>query len=260
MLQSTYMTIQEQLKTISTLRETKGKEQETLALISEVETEAISKNDFKTLVTLNWEKSLVWQHVAMEENTKESPNKKIIEDAYDQMGKFSLEAHKIIQEQNLTNLLATSHRFLGQFYRLTNKLDLAQEEYEKAIKEFESKGSAQSLEVKGFLSHVFILKGNIKEGLKLAVETFELYETYPESLELKKKDYFTYAVWRSGVFARIIKDLLKSGKEFDKELVKNYLEKSENLLKKPEGDVNWGDPNFGFRIDEIKKAKELLEK
>ncbi len=250
----------EELKKIATLRETKGKELETLALIDSIEKSAVEQNDWETIVKLNWERSLVWQHIAMNEKAKEKPNENIVADNYEKMAEYSLKADQLIQEHKLNKLQTISLRFLGQAYRLTNKLDFAQETYEKVIKLLEEQNNAQSLEIKGYLAHVLIMKGLIKEGLNMAVETFNEYETNPAAIELRKNDYYTYAVWRSGIFPRIIENLVNSGVEFDKSLVDQYLNKSEELLNKPADKVIWGDANFQSRKDEISKACTILNK
>lgn len=253
------MNFENKLKEIATLREIKGKEKQALKLTDELEESAQKEKNHEVLVKLNWERALVWQHVAMSEATTDNPDQSVIKDAYEKMGIYSKMADEIITQNNLQNLKPPSYRFLGQYFRLTGDLPRAKDYYKKAIDMFEHAKSAQSLELKGFLAHVLIMMGQLEQGLELAKKTYEEYDTYEPALELRQKDYFTYAVWRSGIFLRIVDTLVKSGKPFDKDLVHKYLDLSENLLKKPDDVINWGDPNFSFRIDELNKAKKLLE-
>lgn len=244
------------LKEIEKIREQKGKEQEALDLISKTMNETKAENDMESLAKLNWEASLVHQHLVMNEKSTDLPNEEIIQKETAEMEKAALEAHKIIQENNLERLEATSHRFLGRAHTYKGDHIKAQEEYEKSIElieKMENKG--QLLELKGFLAATLLANGKINEGVDLALKTFEEFETSDIGKQLKEKDYYVWAVWRSGIISRMIFAMKEMGTDTEKEKWEVLLDTCESFLNNPKKEI-WG--NFQFRLDEIKKAREIL--
>lgn len=245
-----------ELKEIEKIREQKGKEQEALDLISKAINEAKTKNDVEILAKLNWESSLVHQHLVMNEKSSDSPNEDIIQKETSEMEKAALEAHRIIEENNLDRLEATSHRFLGRVHTYKGDHIKAQEEYEKAIKLIEKKDNKeQILELNGFLAATLLANGKTNEGIDLALRTFEDFETSNIGRKLKEKDYYVWAVWRSGIISRMVFAMKEIGVNIEKQKWEDLLNKCEDFLSNPEKEI-WG--NFQFRLDEIKKARKLL--
>ncbi|EKE00159.1 MAG: hypothetical protein ACD_22C00082G0002 [uncultured bacterium] len=252
--------ISDKLKTIATLRETKGKEQETLKLISEFEEETQKSKNWKILVTLNWEKALVWQHIAMSEEAKETPDTSIILDAISKMEDYSLGADKLINKHDLEDKKATSHRFLGQLYRYKRDYVKAEMEYTAGISIFEGKQDVSALELKGFLACTMVLNSKVDEGVALAIKTFEEFDTDPAAIKLMEEDYYKWAVWKSGIIPRLVKALWDNNIQFDKVRLDKYLQESESVITNPKVKVTWGDDKFKFRVDEIAKTRSVLEK
>lgn len=253
------MNYDNELKQIATLRETQGKEQETLTKVSKIEKLARQENLNEILVKLNWERSLVWQHIAMSEEAKAIPDIKARQRAIDEMEKYTLQAASLIEKNNLDSLQTTSLRFLGQAYRYNKQYSKAADAYTKAIQLLKGKSNVQTLELQGFLAVTLIMNGQIAEGFDLAVKTFEDFDRKPEAIALKEKDYVTWAIWKSGVITRLVEPIKSlDNSEYIKKL-NSYLQKSEDILVKPEGALNWGDDKFAFRIGEINKAKNILK-
>lgn len=255
----------ELMKKISTLRETKGKEKETYELIEIAKKQALSEKDYELLTRLYWEESLVAQHECMNELSKNTKEETIYTNALLKMERAALEGHKLIEQHKLDKMKGTSYRFLGNVYRYKKDYETAEKYFIEALMEYQKNDDKGTLEIRGFMAYCLIQNGEVHNGIKLALETFDNFETSEKGLILKEKDYFTWAVWKSGIIPRIIDALnetnnLVDNSEIDKKQLIEYLNKSEDILKNPQGEITWGDTAFQLRLDEIKKAKELLNK
>jgi tetratricopeptide (TPR) repeat protein len=255
------MDIKNTLKQIATLRETKGKEEETYQLIKDAIKTAKEVSDMESLVKLYWEESLVAQHEAMSEyaKIKVEQDETIIHTALAKMEKAGLSADKIIKENKLENMIGTSHRFLGNIYRYKKDFKRAEEEFIKAFAEYQNNNDKGTLEVGGFIAYCLIQNGDVGNGIKLATETFDDFNNSEKGKTLKEKDYFTWAVWRSGIIPRIVEALIATKTSFDEELITKYLDESEEILRNHEGKITWGDSAFQLRLDEISKSKDSLK-
>lgn len=249
------MDIQKKLKQIATLRETKGKEQDTYKLIDEAKKETTQPD---ILAKLYWEESLVAQHEVMNEKSSNTPNQETIEQATKHMEEAAQGANKIIQENNLEKMKGTAYRFLGNTYRYKKDYKKAQEYFEKALEAYQEQGDKGTLEIRGFIASTLVHNNNPEGGIKLALETFDAYETEEKAKKLKQNDYFTWAVWRSGIIPRLIEALEETNSEYDKETILEYLNESERILKEPEGNITWGDNAFQLRVDEINKVRKII--
>jgi len=247
--------IHSKLEEIQTLRETKGKEEETLSLIDEVLPVAQDLKDFDLVSTLYWEYALVWQHVVMNEMAKpeDEQDEKIMSDAKKKMGKFANKAHEVIEDNNLSEKLTKSYRFLGRVGDYNKNYPEAIKNYEKAL-ELCPPDVEHSLEISGFLAYSLVMNGKVDEGMKFAKETFDSYFNSDTGKMLKKKDYFVWAVWMSGIAPRMILALDTVGAEYDSGEMKKWLEATKTELENPTGKVTWGDDKFQFRIDELTVA------
>jgi len=255
------MNIKETITQISKLREIKGKEKETRNLIDKILIEVINLKDWESVAILYWEKSLVAQHAAMIEysKSKESQNKEIITESVKEMEKAAKEANKVVQKYNLEKLIGRSHRFLGNIYRYKKDFANAENEFIKALEEYQKYNNNYTLEIRGFIAYCLIQNGELENGLKLGIKTFEDFETSEKGINLKKSDYFTWAVWKSGIIPRMVEALMETKATFDKNIIEKYLEESERILKMPEGKITWDENAFQLRLDEIYKAKDILK-
>ncbi|MCX6726722.1 MAG: hypothetical protein NTY75_02785 [Candidatus Shapirobacteria bacterium] len=225
-----------QLQVIAQLRETKGKESETLAKIAELE--MVAGTDFTIIAKLNWEKAFVYQHLVMGQ-TDVGQNLKL-------MAESALKAHEIVEQNNLAELKGDDYRFLGRIYDYQKNYPLAQSYYQQALDFYTAKNDPHVLEIKGFLSYNLVCQNKIDEGMSSAEQTFTEFDQN----SLKQSDYYTWAVWKSGIFPRIIQSLSSQKADFDKVKMADYLAKSEAILT--------NNYNFQFRLDEIAAAKNLL--
>lgn len=237
------MSNKEVLSKIATLRETKGQEQKTLELIGQLESEPIN---VITKVKLFWEKALVYQHLAMD-NIDKTPN--LIK-----MAESANQAHFLITNNNLTELFGDDFRFLGRVADYEQDYVDAEQYYEQAIVFYEQQNSPQIFEIKSFLSANYIRQNRVEEGKTLAKKVFNEFQNN----DLKNQDVYTWAVWQTGTFPRIINALTDIKADFDHQEMKGYLNQSEQILRDASQHITWGDRNFQFRIDEINQARSLL--
>ena len=94
---------------------------------------------------------------------------------------------------------------------------------------------------------------NIKEDKIKKI--YEKFDKTPEGNRLKKKDYVTWAIWKSGIPIRTIKALLDQKREFDKKLMLDWLNEAKKDLN-PKNKKLWSD--FSYRRNEIGSAKKKL--
>ena len=228
------MTIEETLSQIATLRETKGKESETLRLISEVE------------VKLFWEKSLVYQHLVMSGVDAGQNLSKMAQAAND--------AHTLIAESRLSDFAGDDARFLGRVADYQQDYPAAEAHYLEAIEFYETVPSPRVYEIKSFLAANLVHQNKVAEGISLAKETFNQFQNDP----LKYTDVYTWAVWQTGTYPRLVKALIDVKAEFDHAEMKSYLDQSEQILRDASQNATWGDKNFQFRLDEITQARQVL--
>jgi hypothetical protein len=95
------------------------------------------------------------------------------------------------------------------------------------------------------------MSGRTDLGYKMARKTFENFDSTVSGKDLKKKDYQTWAIWRSGIAIRTINALILKGLNFNKKEMSDWLKTVENQLK---------GKNFSYRNAEIKSLKEKLQK
>ena len=245
------------LKEIQTLRETKGKEQETLSLINEAVSQA--QNDPEMLVTLDWEAALVYQHIVMNEVAKpeSNQNQQIISDAKQKMAEHANKAHELIVANDLTDKLPLSHRFLGRVADYSKNFEEAISHYQKALELFPA-DSHSRLELSAFLAYSMVMIGKVDEGMDLARKTYSDFSNSDLGKSLKEKDYYAWAVWMSGIPPRQLKALQETGAPYDEEEMRFWLEETKNELENPSGKVTWADNKFQYRIDELVKSLGAL--
>ncbi|MFZ5932696.1 MAG: tetratricopeptide repeat protein [Patescibacteria group bacterium] len=226
---------------VASLREGKGKEKETLSLI-----ERALRFGQGVVVNLLWERILVYQHLVMQGNKKALPK----------MEAATLAAGKYVKQNKLKEWESRSLRFLGRLYDYKGKFSESVKAYKKAIPlarldpDFVKKGYPRWLELEGFLSSALIKSGKVNEGVNLAKKTFEKFNQSSEGKFLKKKDYYTWAIWKSGIAIRTIE--ATHSKRF-----LSWLAEVGKDLNPPKGVKIWGD--FSLRRDEIATLKRRVQ-
>lgn len=229
-----------EIQQIQKLRETKGSEAETLSKINEIWPEIERENDFATLAKLYWEKAFVYQHLVMG-HTDTEDNLKLMEQS-------ALSAHDLVTKNNLSELQGDDLRFLGRIYDYKQDFKTAFDYYQQALNFYQSQDAPRILEINAFMSANLINQGKTNDGLNLAKKIYGEFENSP----LKNSDFYTWAVWKTGIYPRMVQALVSKKVEFDHTEIKNYLENDQKLLLENEG-------NFQFRLDEISEALRLLK-
>lgn len=249
-------TLKIKIEEIQTMREEKGKEQETLKEIKNLM--AKTKDDPGTLSTLNWEASLVWQHVVMNEMAKDESDQdtKVMKEARENMAEYAKTAHKIIVDNKL-NKLGVSYRFLGRVSDYGQDYKEALKNYGKALGELPD-DSFSILEVRAFIAYSTVMNGDVDEGMDLARQVYDDFRNSDLGKKLKEDDYFVWAAWMSGIAPRQLFALKEVGAEYDKDEMKTWLTDSKEELLNPTGKATWGDDKFQFRVDELDKALSFV--
>jgi tetratricopeptide (TPR) repeat protein len=246
-------------ETIESIREKKGKEVNALAWIDE----AIRFG--KGFITnLYFERILVYQHLVMEEDSKPENVRDMAKRrrALAKMEAATMAAVNYIGENKLKEWESRAYRFLGRLKNYRGNYSGSVSDYKKAIAlarldpEYMEKGIPRWLELESLIVSPMILSGRAKEGLTLARKVFNKYDLDSEAKNLKKKDYYTWAVWKSGIPIRVAAALEDKRIVFDKKEMTVWLNEAESFLSPPRGAKIWGD--FGIRRDEISALKRKL--
>lgn len=253
--------MEQEIKAISNLRETKGKETETLEKIEEILPSLIEHEEWKSVAKMYWEAHLVWQHTAMNEMSKPSQesNPEVIQTGTNKMMEFALKAKDVIEEHNIEDMLGGAYRFMGRAATYANNHEEAKKYYETAIENYSGKNLKSKLEVGGFLSESLIRLGESEQGVEMAKKIYKDYYESEIGKALKEEDYFTWAVWMSGIAPRTVKALKETNADYDEQELTDWLEETKKELQNPSGHPEWGDSKFQIRIDEINTALDVLK-
>lgn len=246
-------------KTIAALREKKGKEKDTLLWIEEA-----IKFGKGFLANLYFERILVYQHLVMEEDSKPEGKKNLKrrKEALARMEAATLMSQKYVADNKLKEWESRAYRFFGRLYDYKGQFSKSVNAYKKSIAlvkfdpEVVEKDYPRQFELKAFLSFALIMSGKTKEGYDLAKETFEKFNESKEGKNLKSKDYYTWAVWKSGIPIRTLKALESKKIVFNKKEILSWLNEVEKDVNPSRNVKIWGD--FTIRKDEIKAVKRGL--
>ena len=246
------------LKMIATAREKKDGGKETLAIINK----AIDMtHDY--IVNLYFERAHIYQLVYMTERDKlEGSDKRKQALALKNMEKYIRVIEMYIEQNNLKRWFHRLNKYFGKIYEYQGNYDKALEYYKKSLKywkldpEVVSDGYPRNYELKGCLASALIMSGDSEKGLKLAKDTYIAYEKTKEGRKLKKNDYTTWAIWRTGCVIYAANGLIKGKVKMDKERVLSWLNEAEKILNPPKSVKVWAD--FQFRKDEITALRKNL--
>ncbi|MFA7301251.1 MAG: hypothetical protein WC069_03005 [Candidatus Shapirobacteria bacterium] len=230
--------VDQELQEIQKLRETKGSETETLKKIDEFLPTVVDENNFAILAKLYFEKAFVHQHLVMS-HQDEANNLKLMEES-------ALKAHDIIVKQNLTDLLGDDTRFLGRVYDYKKDYPQAFNFYQQALSFYQKQNHPRVLEINAFICANLINQSKIEEGLALAKKTYVEFDNNP----LKQSDFYTWTVWKTGIYPRVVNALATQGQNIDQQEIKNILLNDQKLLSESGLD-------FRIRLDEINEVLNL---
>jgi len=246
------------LKMISTVREEKDSEVDTILLINK----AIDTT-YDYIVNLYFERAHIYQLSYMNERDKlERGDKRKLKDSLKKMEEYVRETEKYISQNNLKRWFHRQYRFWGKISEYKGNYHKAVGYYKKSLKhwrtdpEVVSKGLPRKFELEGFLASALIMSGDVEKGMELAKKVYKKYESTFEGKGLKKKDYTTWAIWRTGVPIFAARALIEKKMVFKKEKILDWLNGAEKLLNPPKTIKTWAD--FQFRKDEIHALKKHL--
>lgn len=250
------------LDKIALIREKKGKGEQTLALIDRT---LIAAQDY--IVRLYLEKVLVYQHEVMEDRsrpegkqdkTRQKRFVKKMEDATD-------EARIYVKRHNLERWEARIQRFLGRVADYKGKYSKAITHYKKAIAtakkdpEYVTERIPRWLEYEAFLAYSTLMSGKVGEGLSMSRKVYKSFDTTSDGKFLKRVDYSTWAIWKTGIPIRVGFWFLEKRYGINKKELLNWLTEAEGELRVPKKSKRWvGKVDFGFRLDEIASIRGRL--
>lgn len=254
-------------KALAAVREKPGMEEVTISLARALRGMCESLGLHPDVVNLYWEEFLAGQHIMMNELAKPEKGRltQLLDRGLDVMGRSAKDAHQyILDNPGLEEQEKRSYRFLGRLYDYKQDYPLAIENYKKSIEMFDKEEDqmirVNALEIAGFLCFSLIMNGQIDEGRDLAVKTFSDYFDSEAGRELKSTDYYTWAVWASGVPIRIIGALVQveAINPNQIEWANDWLKRAEEVLIFPDGSETFGDKNFEYRKNELQSVRERL--
>jgi hypothetical protein len=195
---------------IAGLREQKGKEEETLRLITPILEGSIKIGEHEHAVNLHWERYLVGKHYLMRARSEKELGtfKKafFVARGLSLMRTAAKESSSYIERHNVKNCRARSHRFSGEIDMISQRYESASRHFQTGVELFgrmdDPEQRQNALELSGFLAEVLVLSGRTEEGIDLAKKTFRAYDEGDGAL-LKERDYYTWAVWKSGCMAKL---------------------------------------------------------
>lgn len=247
---------------IASLREKKDQGSETLKLIDKALVEA---HDY--VVKLKLEKALVYQHEVMEDRSKPEggQDKKKQLRFMKKMEDSVVETREYVDRNGLERWESRIHRFLGRVSDYKEEYSQAITHYNKAITftkkdpEYLQEKIPHWLEYEALLAYSTLMSGKGKEGLSLSRSVYKKFDNTKEGRFLKKKDYPTWAIWKTGIPIRLGFWFVETKGEFDKKELLIWLNEAEKLLKSPKISGRWlGKVDFGFRLDEIVSIKRRI--
>lgn len=250
------------LAEVAQKREQKGTTESLVPYLDYLRHQAEMLGDRSTVVQLYQEKFLSIQHALMEEKLKKIPNPFRIARWLPEMAKTVTDMEKYEEKyHNEINPVvgARVYRFLGRYADQKGQYRKSEKLYRKGLSYFDSLTKPEEryhrLEFVGFMSHSQIKQGR-EEGLDLATQTLKDFDTSPEGLWLKENDYYTWAVWKSGIEIRTAKHYLQKNDTRIFETMRGWIVDSDSILQTPEGNKK----PFEIRIAELDQVKELISK
>lgn len=245
-------------KLLGGLRETKGCEDTTVNYIRK----ALSLNH-NQVVRLLLEEAHVCQLKAMRIRDEGGDDKEI-KKYFKEMEKCLDNAKTHIDSYGQRQWLSRYYRYRGRQLDGLKRFRQAIECYQLAIKYFPNDPEYQSYpsriyEYQAFMVHdYFFLKG-VGVGWRKSKELFLKMQREKLAMDLKRKDYFTWAVWISGIPIRAIQNVVRLRQERKHlEKIKEWIVEIEKILIFPNRKTTWGDKDFSYRRGEIEKIKRDL--
>jgi len=241
-------------------REKVGTSEVLIPQIRNLREKAINQKEHDIVIQLFQEEYLSAQHMSMEERSKGLKNSDKLRAAHGLIiMKTSINGMQKYQEEHQADispaLKARNFRFMGRFADRLHQYQKSEKLYRQGLEYFdfqkEPENRYQRLELLGFISFSLLKQGKKSEGLKLMDQVLKDYDESPEGEWLKKSDYYTWAVWKSGVEIRNSEYLIEHHQMSGVEGLMNDVKK---ILVMPDGN----NEKFGIRIGELDRLKNLI--
>jgi len=248
------------LQHIGQEREQKGKSEQLIPQIDNLRQQAEKNNDFTTALVLFQEKMLCSQHLIMEAKTEKNPTK-ATKGLFltDKTAKEMIDFQQAHQDKIDPITSARTDRFLGRYYDRLHQFKKSEQLYQKGLDFFNSLESVDQkynqLEFSGFLAFSK-LKQKKTDWFDLTTQTLSNFDKSPEGIWLRNTDYYTWAVWKSGIEIRTSDALLNT--KYQKKYQKNinfWIKDADSILTMPDGNRNV----FQLRLDELNAVKAKLK-
>jgi hypothetical protein len=250
--------IQTILRDIGKRREQKGSSEQLIPQIRDLRRQSEKLGDLTTVLTLFQEESLCAQHMIMESKTsnpiRAGKGLLLMTNISKYMSSF--------QKDNMNKIdpivNARTFRFLGRQADHLHQFKKSENLYQQALSFFENLNKPEQryhrLELSGFLAFSQ-LKQNNPAWFDLTTKTLSDFDEAPEGIWLKDNNYYTWAVWKSGIEIRNSDSLLgkKSNTLKYKTNIISWLDDANLILK---------DQNLSqipqIRLDELSQVKSKL--
>jgi len=252
------------LSDIAIQREKKGTSEVLIPHIQSVIVEAEKLGEKSAVVQLYQEEFLSAQHMVMEERSKRFRINPIrVAEGFLFM-EISSQAMERYAEANSNDLdpavKARVNRFLGRYMDYKGYYKKSEKYYRKGIEYFDRSEKPEEkinrLEFNGFLSYSLMKQNRIDKGIELAEQTIKDFDESEEGKWLKDNNYYTWAVWKSGIEIRTAEHIFRKKVSQHIGLAEAFLEDAENILKMPDGTTE----SFRLRLDELDTTRDLMNK
>jgi len=221
---------------------------------------AINQQEHDITIQLFQEEFLSAQHMVMEERSKgvkDSNKARAIQGLF--IMKKSASGMEKYQEEHQTDISpvmkARNFRFMGRFADYKNQPKKSEKFYHQGLEYFDSETEPENryhrLELLGFISFSLLKQGKKDEGIKLMNQVLDDYDQSPEGQWLKEHDYYTWAVWKSGVEIRNSEYLINHS---DSAMASTLMNDADSILKMPDGNTEI----FNIRIGELDRLRTLI--
>jgi hypothetical protein len=245
------------LQDIGKRREQKGSSEQLIPQIRDLSHQSENLGDLTTVLTLFQEELLCAQHMIMESKTsnpiRAGKGLLLMTSISKDMSSFQKENKDKIDP--IVN--ARTFRFLGRQADQLHQYPKSEKLYQQGLNFFENLNNPDQryhrLELSGFLAFSQ-LKQNNSAWFDLTIKTLSDFDEAPEGIWLKNNDYYTWAVWKSGIEIRNSDSLLgnKNNTIKYRTNIISWLDDADSILK-----VSSINPQI--RLDELAQVQSKLK-
>lgn len=248
------------IQEIALEREKVGTSEVLIPQIKNLRELVISQKEHDIAIQLYQEEFLSAQHMVMEEKSKGLKNSDKVRAIQGLIiMKTSISGMQKYQEEHQFEInpiiKARNFRFMGRFADYQHQYQKSEKLYYQGLEYFDSQTEPENryhrLELLGFISFSLLKQGKKSEGLKLMDQVLKDYDESPEGQWLKENDFYTWAVWKSGVEIRNSEYLIKHNTT---SRAKELMNDAQKILVMPDGN----NEKFGIRIRELDRLKTKI--